>query len=176
VSQIGIGRFRTSFGYWRNGKRGYWQRRGKPVTYRPTAPICQPMDLRLADNIKIATSRLIRGGRTRRYWLKSPIPLRLTRAVGLSLRGNDSRKSEDSAMVTVHNGSEIKLHLLKLGAKRWTGRCVVIDPAGTEVTLDETTEFATKEEAGQAAFTAACAYIDSEPVKPKARKKRSASA
>ena len=59
-----------------------------------------------------------------------------------------------------YKGSQIELYLQGSDDGGWTANCIVTNRAGEKVTLDPTEVFATKELAGQSAFTAACAHVD----------------
>lgn len=61
---------------------------------------------------------------------------------------------------TDYKGSQIELYLQGSDDGGWTANCIVTNRAGEKVTLDPTEVFATKELAGQSAFTAACAHVD----------------
>ena len=62
-----------------------------------------------------------------------------------------------------YHGSQIGLELRKLaGAQGWVGQCTIVNPAGHETIQKPTASYATKQLAGQAAFTAACKHIDRE--------------
>lgn len=62
-----------------------------------------------------------------------------------------------------YRGSQIELKLRKLdNAEGWTAQCILVNSTGHSVILEPTGAYTTPQRAGQAAFTAACKYIDRE--------------